>query len=699
MRHYDRRSFLTALLFLSGFASELHAAGTVVTCDDPGLRTALVGGGLVNFNCDGVITLATTLVIQANTVIDATGHNITLDGNNTSRHFWVNSSIELTITNLTLANGMARGADGPPAMSANPGYGGSIYNEGGTIYLFDCVFTGNTARGGNGGNETSLYGTSGSGGRAEGGAIYNQAGTVTASHCLFVANQALAGSAGSGGGSYLVGTDAAGGAIMNISGTVSLFESRLIGNHVKGGLGNRFYGSGYPGGRAAGGALCSSNATTVLSQTVLERNFCEPGNSVSGYGGAIQHIQGDLSILQCVVRDNLILGGYGIVIGTPLGIDGGSAHGGGANLVSAFASIEHSTFSFNHAQGGDQGSFGGAGHGLGGAISMERSRVDVVNSTIYSNMAKGGVNRYGDRGASHGAGLLIESSTADVAHVSCAFNLAHDGINPPTNFIGLGGSIYSGSGSLVTLHASILAHSYLASNVFGTVHDAGFNLNSDTSFTATNTGSSNLIDPILGPLSDYGGPTPTLPLLTGSPAMDGGPNSGCLATDQRGRSRPFGAACDVGAFESSPPFVIRGAITGPHVTGGILVDAGTINTSSTLDGRFNLVAPSSGNYMLTPSDSDYHFVPSNQLVAVNGDIIDVTFDAYRWHTLVQQETAGNAMTVAMPAPVGGSYHLAESTDLASWSIIGTNTVSGNNFLYFDQVMTKTNSFLRTQPVP
>jgi hypothetical protein len=50
---------------------------------------------------------------------------------------------------------------------------------------------------------------------------------------------------------------------------------------------------------------------------------------------------------------------------------------------------------------------------------------------------------------------------------------------------------------------------------------------------------------MLGTLGYYGGPTPTVPLLTGSPAIDAGDPSGCtdgsghpLKIDQRGMPRP-----------------------------------------------------------------------------------------------------------------------------------------------------------------
>ena len=57
-------------------------------------------------------------------------------------------------------------------------------------------------------------------------------------------------------------------------------------------------------------------------------------------------------------------------------------------------------------------------------------------------------------------------------------------------------------------------------------------------------------DPLLGVLGDYGGFTQTLPLLPGSAAIDTGGVSICPEEDQRGITRPQGAGCDMGAYES-----------------------------------------------------------------------------------------------------------------------------------------------------
>jgi CSLREA domain-containing protein len=59
--------------------------------------------------------------------------------------------------------------------------------------------------------------------------------------------------------------------------------------------------------------------------------------------------------------------------------------------------------------------------------------------------------------------------------------------------------------------------------------------------------SDQLLDPVLGPLQDNGGPTRTAAPLTGSPVIDSA--GACTGVDQRGVVRPQGVACDRGAVE------------------------------------------------------------------------------------------------------------------------------------------------------
>jgi hypothetical protein len=95
--------------------------------------------------------------------------------------------------------------------------------------------------------------------------------------------------------------------------------------------------------------------------------------------------------------------------------------------------------------------------------------------------------------------------------------------------------------------------------VEGTLTSLGHNLIGDGSggsgYAATDLvgTSANPIDPKLGPLQDNGGPTWTMALLPGSPAIGaGGPSDS--EWDQRGPGYPgsFNGATDIGAYEVQP---------------------------------------------------------------------------------------------------------------------------------------------------
>ncbi|HYN88617.1 MAG TPA: choice-of-anchor Q domain-containing protein [Ardenticatenaceae bacterium] len=104
----------------------------------------------------------------------------------------------------------------------------------------------------------------------------------------------------------------------------------------------------------------------------------------------------------------------------------------------------------------------------------------------------------------------------------------------------------------------------------------GYNLERGSSCGLSQPGDRSYTAPLLGPLQQNGGPTPTHALLPGSPAIDGGDLAGCkdgtgaaLSADQRGQPRPVdgdgngGAICDIGAVESG---------TGGPVPSGMMTD-------------------------------------------------------------------------------------------------------------------------------
>src|ERR1017187_10527875 len=68
--------------------STTWAAGTVTSCTECSLRAAMAGGGTVTFTCDGTITLARTITNALDTVLDGSGHQITISGGNSVRVFY-----------------------------------------------------------------------------------------------------------------------------------------------------------------------------------------------------------------------------------------------------------------------------------------------------------------------------------------------------------------------------------------------------------------------------------------------------------------------------------------------------------------------------------------------------------------------------------------------------------------------------------
>ena len=80
---------------------------------------------------------------------------------------------------------------------------------------------------------------------------------------------------------------------------------------------------------------------------------------------------------------------------------------------------------------------------------------------------------------------------------------------------------------------------------------AGFNLSTDSSCGLSKTGLTG-VNPMLKPLVNNGGPAMTQALPRFSPAVNAGglpASSPCPAADQRGESRPWGPASDIGAYE------------------------------------------------------------------------------------------------------------------------------------------------------
>jgi hypothetical protein len=171
----------------------------------------------------------------------------------------------------------------------------------------------------------------------------------------------------------------------------------------------------------------------------------------------------------------------------------------------------------------------------GGLFADMGSTVTISNSTFAHNSAT-----MGDGGG------LANSGTMSISNSTFAYNSADEG----------GGLA---NGGTVHMAQSIVAHNSASTgnNCFPSLSlpDPGYNLESDTDCGFTASTSLQKTDPKLASaLANNGGPTPTLALLDGSPAINKIPTSVCaLTTDQRAVSRPQGPACDMGAFEDRAP--------------------------------------------------------------------------------------------------------------------------------------------------
>ncbi|WP_330113878.1 choice-of-anchor Q domain-containing protein [Streptomyces sp. MUM 178J] len=147
----------------------------------------------------------------------------------------------------------------------------------------------------------------------------------------------------------------------------------------------------------------------------------------------------------------------------------------------------------------------------------------MLNSTITGNSS------------THGAGINIAP-----AYLDSLPRPIPDVIDLPLGHLVLQNSIVAGNTGAVGTSGD-------CAKAFAAIESLGHNIDSDGSCRLAAEGDLPSRPALLGPLADNGGPTDTHALLPGSPALDAAAH--CSATDQRGVSRPQGAACDIGAYE------------------------------------------------------------------------------------------------------------------------------------------------------
>jgi hypothetical protein len=273
-----------ALLMMTSTA---QAKTIKVTCDaDPGpcngttLRQAVAeannGDKIVFSSRVTSIILSAPIDIMTSITING-GSTVTIDGNNLTRLFTVDSDTTVTLTGLALQNGF----------SSQPGLAGAITTFG-NLTVKGCVFTNNITNGDSG---------------VGGGAIFNNAGgTLNIRDSTFSSNRAL-GAFTLGGAilstSRMTVEDSSffdnsssfeGGAIAILTSATMITESTFTSNHVDSTTG----GSG-------GAIFIDSTSTLAVNSSTFSSNFVSGTDSV---GGAISN-NGTLSVADSTLTNNM----------------------------------------------------------------------------------------------------------------------------------------------------------------------------------------------------------------------------------------------------------------------------------------------------------------------------------------------------------------------------------------------------------
>jgi hypothetical protein len=181
----------------------------------------------------------------------------------------------------------------------------------------------------------------------------------------------------------------------------------------------------------------------------------------------------------------------------------------------------------------------------GGTVTLRNCT--VANNDVGSN--------------STASALYLIAGTLLLENCTVADNIGANAIEIVGGTFSMGNTMVAGN--------TLTAGGAVANQIKGAVTSLGYNLIGaapNMTLTGTTTGNQlNVANALLDPdgLVLNGGPTRTIALMTGSPAIDKGKLQGGVTTDQRGRTRPFdntsipsatgGDGSDIGAFEVNAP--------------------------------------------------------------------------------------------------------------------------------------------------
>jgi hypothetical protein len=255
-----------------------------------------------------------------------------------------------------------------------------------------------------------------------------------------------------------------------------------------------------------GGGIYNDGTLTLNNSTVRANHVDDSG------GGIFNDYWGTLTLNNSTVSGNVAYG-----IGYDYDYGGGYGQGGGIFNFSGTLTLNNATVSGNSTDG-IYGGIGGGIWNLDGPLTLNNSTVSGNNATFYGGGIASDTDHYGH--PFHARNTIIAGNTAPTAP-------------------DLGGDLGS------------LGHNLIGNTSGGSGFDPTDLLN---------------VDPMLGPLQDNGGPTWTMALLPGSPAIDAGDDTPPLPDfDQRGPGFPriSGPHIDIGAFE-----VQQGSLAGDLASPG-----------------------------------------------------------------------------------------------------------------------------------
>ena len=185
-----------------------------------------------------------------------------------------------------------------------------------------------------------------------------------------------------------------------------------------------------------------------------------------------------------------------------------------------------------------------AGFGFGGGI-VNGGTLTLTNCTVAGNSAP-----------QYGGGIDNATGTLTLTDSTVSGNSAGagGGIDNTTGTVTLNNTIVAGNIGNIDAPNDIEGGVTGSYNLIGIGGSGGISGGQDGNIVLTS-----LTGLGLSTLGDYGGPTQTMALLAGSPAIDAGDNSLIpqgVTTDQRGAARIKGAAVDIGAFESGRTTIV-----------------------------------------------------------------------------------------------------------------------------------------------